>query len=72
MYDEMVAYIEYRLEELGKEADEAEKNGDVISAKIAIEKMIELRSTEIFMNNLEIENTRKRIDEMIKKREKSA
>ncbi len=72
MYNEMVGYIESRMEELVKEADEAEKNGNLITAKVAIEKMIELNRCEIYLNNLEIEETKKKIEELIAKREKSA
>lgn len=72
MYNEMVAYIESRMEELTKEAEEAKKNGDVIAARVAIEKMIELNCAEIYLNNLEIEKTKKKIEEIIAEREKSA
>lgn len=72
MYNEMVDYIESRMEKIRKEAEDAEKNGDVIAARVAIVTMIELNRAEIYLNNLEIEETKKKIDEMIEKREKSA
>ena len=72
MHNKMIAYIESRVEELGKEADEAKKNGNDIAARVAIEKMIELTRCEIYLNDLEIEETKKKINEIIAKREKSA
>ena len=72
MHNKMIAYIESRVEELGKEADEAKKNGNDIAARVAIEKMIELTRCEIYLNDLEIEETKKKINEIIAKREKPA
>ena len=67
MHNKMIAYIESRVEELGKEADEAKKNGNDIAARVAIEKMIELTRCEIYLNDLEIEETKKKINEIIAK-----
>lgn len=72
MYKEMVAYIESRMEELTKEAEEAKKNGNIIDVRVAIVTMIELNRAEIYLNNLEIEKTKKKIEEIITEREKSA
>lgn len=69
MYNEMVDYIESRMEEIRKEADDAKKNGDKVSVKIAIAKMIELILCEIRLNNLEIEETKRKINEIIAERE---
>ena len=72
MRDEIVAYLENRLQELMKEANEAESRGDDISAKCAIEKAIELNTLEIEVNNIEIRNIQNKINEIIAEREKSA
>lgn len=72
MYKEMVDYIESRIEELTKEMEEAKKNGDVVSARVAIMTMIELNRAEMYLNNLEIKRTRQKIEELIEKREESA
>ena len=72
MRDEIVAYLENRIQELMSEATEAESKGDVISARCAIEKMIELNTLEIEVNNIEIRNIKNKINEIIEKREKSA
>ena len=68
----MVDYIESRIEELTKEMEEAKKNGDVVSARVAIMTMIELNRAEMYLNNLEIKRTRQKIEELIEKREESA
>lgn len=72
MRDEIVAYLEKRIQELMNEATEAENKGDIISAKCAISKAIELNTLEIEVNNIEIRNIQKKLNEMIEKREKSA
>ena len=72
MYKEMVDYIESRMAELTKELEEAKKNGDVVSARVAIMTMIELNRAEMYLNNLEIKRTRQKIEELIEKREESA
>ena len=72
MRDEIVAYLENRVQELMKEANEAENKEDVISAKCAIEKAIEVNMVEIEVNNIEILETKKKIEKIIAEREKSA
>ena len=64
MRDEIVAYLENRIQELMKEAAEAENKGDIISAKCAIRIAIELNTLEIEVNNIEIRNIRNKIDEL--------
>lgn len=72
MRDEIVAYIEKRIDELKAEAIEAEKNGRTTDARCAITGAIELNQLEIVINDITIRNIQNKIDEMIEKREKSA
>lgn len=72
MRDEIVAYIEKRIEELKAEAIEAEKNGRATDARCAITGAIELNQLEIVINNITIRNIQNKINEIIEKREKSA
>lgn len=66
MRDEIVAYLENRIQELMNEAAEAENKGDIISAKCAIKMAFELNKLEIEVNKIEIRNIQNKINEMIK------
>lgn len=72
MRDEIVAYIEKRIDELKAEAIEAKKNGRFTDARCATTGAIELNQLEIVIIDIAIRNNQNKINEMIEKREKSA
>lgn len=69
MRDEIVAYIETRIQELLAIADKAKMNGDINAAKSAIQSAIELNTVEIEVNNIELRKIENMIEEIEKRRE---
>lgn len=72
MRDEIVNYINNRVNELRDMAEKAEMNGDIILAKSAIAGAIELTEVEIMVNNIALREIRNKIKEMINAREELA
>lgn len=72
MRDEIIAYIEKRIDELKAEVIEAENNGRATDARCAITGAIELNKLEIVIIDITIRNNQNKIEEIIADREKSA